>query len=183
MVATNTKAGCGGRFGFPPVLAFAVVLVSLMLAEPSRLTVLGAAPKPAAGPAPGATSRSGASAPASGPASQPALIKMVGTFNWRGKPGKTTPLQAVFKQVGTDQYLVVYRINWYNKDMDFTGAIKGSLKNGEVVGTGKPPTGERLFDFKGTVKDGVISFDHFEVTGGARTKTGTGTMQPAPAGS
>jgi len=60
--------------------------------------------------------------------------------------------------------------------MTFTGTVKGDLHNGFITGTGDAMDGKRHFAFDGSVKDGAIEFDHYEITHGKR-QTGTGEMR------
>jgi hypothetical protein len=112
------------------------------------------------------------------PAAAGAVVTLTGTFVWTGKPKQVTSLKAVLTPTGPGEWKAVYTFTWGGA-MTFTGALKGDLRDGKVTGTGAPAGAKRTFEFDGTAANGVISFKHFETTGGKRTSTGAGTLQAA----
>jgi hypothetical protein len=85
----------------------------------------------------------------------------------------------VLQPAGADQYNATYSFRWSNTDMTYTGVIAGSLKNGDVNGTGMPADKKRTFAFKGAAKGGVLTFTCYETTGGKPAQTGNGTLKVA----
>jgi hypothetical protein len=98
-------------------------------------------------------------------------VTLNGTFEAQGK---TCPLKAVLKCTGPGEWKTTYFFDWNGKQT-FTGAIKGNLQNGEVTGTAV--YGGRTFGFKGQAVAGVLTFEHFETTGGGHKVTGKGTLK------
>lgn len=104
-------------------------------------------------------------------------VVLNGSF-YRGNNTKDThALQATLTPDGPGQWKVAYDFTWGNKPHQYTGTIKGDLKNGAVTGTGVNEGGKRTWEIEGTSKDGVITFDHWETTGGKRARSGGATLK------
>jgi hypothetical protein len=117
--------------------------------------------------------------PAPVAAAEGGAAALTGTYVYNGEPKKTQNLKAVLTSVGPGDWKAVYTITQSGKPMNFTGTVKGSLRNGPVSGTGATADGKRTFEFSGTATNGTISFNHFETTGGKRVATGTGSLRLA----
>jgi hypothetical protein len=99
-------------------------------------------------------------------------VVLTGSF-YRGNDTKAThPLKATLTPDGADQWKVVYDFTWGNKPHQYTGTIKGNLKNGAISGSGANEGGKRTWEIQGTAKDGEITFDHWETSGGKRARSG-----------
>jgi hypothetical protein len=109
--------------------------------------------------------------------SQPATVTLTGTFNWNAKGAKQFPLTAVLTRTAANAWTAVYTFNWDNKPTTFTGTAKADPATSEFSGAAKTANGGRTFAFKGTSKDGVVAFKHFETTGGKSNPTGSGTLK------
>lgn len=106
---------------------------------------------------------------------QEATLK--GTFVWLTKPNETHELKGCLTSTGSNEWKVVWNFTWQKKPMTYIGTVTGDLRNGKVIGTGNTTEGrERKFLFEGIAKDGVIEFQHFEVTTN-RKPTGDGKMR------
>lgn len=118
-----------------------------------------------------------AATPAATPASAGAKgVRLTGSFSWTGRPAKQD-LRAVLTPDGTNGWKAVYEFTWDKRKHNYTGTVTGHLDNGEVQGEANADDARRSFSFKGQAKNGVITFDHFETTGGASRATGTGTLR------
>lgn len=106
---------------------------------------------------------------------QPGEVTLNGTYTWNGKPRETVALKADLKPTGNGEWRAVYTFMSGTTKKTWTGTVKGDLKNGEVSGTGGGDG--RTFVFTGTSRDGVITFNHFETTGGRRVATGPGMLR------
>jgi len=106
----------------------------------------------------------------------PADVRIAkGTFIWKSRSG-THNLVATLTPTGDNAWSVVWDFKWKDKPQQYTGTIKGDLMNGQVEGTGQPKNGRRKFGFKGTSKDGVLNFMHFEFKGKLTKSTGSGRL-------
>ncbi len=146
-------------------VAIALVLTGILAAQ----TLVSAGAEPLAGIA--------ASKPSSQPASKPAQVTLTGSFVWKGRPRLTTDIKAVLTPTTADEWNVVYTFTWDRQAMTYTGRMKGSLTNGELIGEGAPANKARTFAFKGMAKDGVINFAHCETSRNRIDQTGTGTWR------
>ena len=105
-------------------------------------------------------------------------VSLRGVFIWSNEGGQKHQLDAKLSPIGTNEWQAVWNFDWKQRPVTFTGAVKGSLQNGLVTGTGDSTDGRRHFTFTGTAKDGVITFEHYEVTHG-KNRTGTGELRAA----
>jgi hypothetical protein len=103
-------------------------------------------------------------------------ITMVGKFTYNHQAKTLHDLTAVLKPAGDNQWTAVYTFKWDGAAKTYKGTIKGSLKNGEVNGTGAGDG--RSFSFEGTAASGVLTFKCYETTGNMHKISGDGTLKP-----
>jgi len=114
---------------------------------------------------------------ADGPATQPAPITWTGTFVWSNdKKATSHTLTTVVTPAGDNQWNAIYNFKWSGKDQAFNGQIVLDPKTNQMTGTAAMPQTKRTFAFKGTLKDGVVTFADTETTGGKSSVQGTGTL-------
>lgn len=105
----------------------------------------------------------------------PKEISVSGTFVRKVEPRKIRDLHGTLTSTGPNEWKAAWTFDWDGKPMSWSGIVKGDLRNGPVTGTGDYAAQKRQLSFEGTAKDGVIKFDHYELTKG-RKATGTGEM-------
>jgi len=98
-------------------------------------------------------------------------ITLNGSFVYSNQ---TYALKAVLKPAGSNVWKATY---YFTLDgaKTYIGEVKGSLRDGAVAGTGNGDN--RNFMFRGTARGGVITFDHFETTGGKMEHMGNGMLK------
>ena len=104
-------------------------------------------------------------------------ITLNGSFVRGAKSGAPHDLKATLTPNGADDYKITWEAEWKGKLTLYTGQIKGDIKNGDFTGTATDKSGKRTWKVEGKAANGVLTFDHFETTGGREGKTGTGTLQ------
>ena len=108
-------------------------------------------------------------------------VQLTGSFNWNGRKGKED-LQAVLTPSGTNAWTAVFTFNWDRSPHTWNGTVTGHLDHGDVQGEAKAEGGKRAFLFRGHANNRVLTFNHFETTGGRPMPTGAGTLKPDAGG-
>lgn len=107
-------------------------------------------------------------------------VSLSGTFSWAGrkeaKPNET--LVAVLTPSGSNVWKAVFTFTWSKVSHTWDGTVKGHLDSGEISGEAADERGKRAFRLQGRAINHVLTFNHFETTGGKSTATGVGTLRP-----
>jgi hypothetical protein len=104
-----------------------------------------------------------------------ALI-LTGNFVRKGQT-EEHDLKATLTPEDSGKWKVVYDFVWGKKPTQYLGTVTGDIKNGSFEGVAANQGEKRTWKIKGVAKNGVLTFDHWETTGGKESPTGKAMLQ------